>query len=130
MKYWPLTVSRLPANAMALYPFMLFRNKSLMADTVVINHETIHFRQQQELLILPFYIIYFLHYLFNLLKYRNHHKAYFYICFEQEAYAHDTDFNYLKSRKPYAWLHTFISSFHEEKGGKRLSNRVGKQQLP
>lgn len=95
---------------MALYPFMLFRNKGLMADRVIINHETIHFKQQQELLILPFYIIYFLHYLVNLLKYRNHQKAYFYICFEQEAYAHDADFSYLKNRKPYAWLHTFRSS--------------------
>ncbi len=94
---------------MALYPFMLFRNKGLMADTVIINHESIHFRQQQELLILPFYIIYFLHYVVNLLKYRNHRKAYFYICFEQEAYAHDTDFSYLQIRKSFAWMQHFRS---------------------
>jgi hypothetical protein len=107
MKYWSLTVSKLPANAMALYPFMLFRSKDLMADAVIINHESIHFRQQQELLILPFYIFYVLHYLVNLLKFRNRRKAYFHICFEQEAYAHDADFSYLKNRKPYAWLRTF-----------------------
>lgn len=116
MKYWPLTVPKLPASAMALYPFMLFRNKRLMADRVIINHETIHFRQQQELLILPFYVIYLLHYLVNLLKYRNHQKAYFYICFEQEAYRHDTDFSYLNNRMPYAWLRTLRSSPERSKG--------------
>lgn len=104
MKYWVITYSRLPADAMAIYPLMIFRKQGLKNSQVIINHEKIHFHQQLELLIIFFYPLYFLHYLINLIKYRNHHQAYFQICFEQEAYAAERDLEYLKSRKPYAWI--------------------------
>lgn len=104
MKYWSVTFSRLPAAAMAIYPFMIFKNAALKESRVIINHEKIHFRQQQELLIIFFYPLYFLHYLINLIKYHSHHRAYFEICFEREAYANERDLEYLKHRKPYAWL--------------------------
>lgn len=104
MKYWSVTFSRLPAAAMAIYPFMIFKNAALKENLVIINHEKIHFKQQQELLIIFFYPLYFLHYLINLIKYRNHHRAYLEICFEKEAYARERDFDYPASRKPYAWL--------------------------
>jgi hypothetical protein len=51
--------------------------------------------------------LYFLHYLINLAKYRNHHEAYFEICFEKEAYAQERDLGYLKRRKPYSWIKYF-----------------------
>jgi hypothetical protein len=105
MRFMSVVVSRLPANAMALYPFMLFKSGSLKFDGLIINHEKIHFKQQQELLILPFYILYLLHYFANRLKYKNHHQAYMNICFEQEAYANEHDMDYLHKRRPYAWLH-------------------------
>lgn len=89
---------------MALYPLMLFKYPHLKNEPSVIRHEQIHFRQQIELLILPFYILYLLNYLFNLLKYQNHDKAYLHICFEKEAYANDKNPDYLKTRKPYSWL--------------------------
>lgn len=104
MKFLSVVVSRLPANAMALYPFMLFKSGALKKDALIINHEKIHFKQQQELLILPFYILYLLHYLLNRLKYKNHDQAYQQICFELEAYSHDLDLDYLQKRKPYAWV--------------------------
>lgn len=104
MKYWILTFSRLPADAMALYPFMIFKKQALKGSKVIINHEKVHFKQQQELLIVFFYPLYFLHYLINLVKYRNHHQAYFQICFEKEAYANERNFGYLQYRKSYAWL--------------------------
>ena len=104
MKYWPLVVSRLPAHAMALYPFMLFKSKNLKGNEAIIRHEMIHFKQQLELLIIPFYLLYVLHFLINLIKYRNRSKAYFNICFEKEAYANDQDASYLEKRKAYAWL--------------------------
>ncbi len=88
---------------MALYPFLIFKTKALKLSGTIINHEKIHFRQQLELLILFFYPLYFLHYLFNLLKYKNHHQAYFHICFEKEAYANERNLNYLKHRNPYSW---------------------------
>ena len=89
---------------MALYPFMLFKSERLKSNEVIVRHEKIHFKQQLELLILPFYVLYFLHYLLNLIKYKNHNRAYFNICFEKEAYAHDLDQGYLKERKAYAWI--------------------------
>jgi len=104
MKYWAITFSKLPADAMALYPFMIFKKQVLQSSQVIINHEKVHFRQQQELLIIFFYPLYFLHYLINLVKYRNHYSAYRQICFEKEAYSNEGDFEYLKHRKPYAWL--------------------------
>jgi hypothetical protein len=109
LKFCAVVVRSLPANAMALYPFMLFKSKLQKTDPLIINHEQIHFRQQLELLILPFYILYLLHYLLNLIRYKNHGQAYMQICFEREAYAHDRNMNYLRTRKPYAWVRFFIA---------------------
>ncbi|HKG06757.1 MAG TPA: hypothetical protein VKB19_09890, partial [Pedobacter sp.] len=95
---------KLPASAMALYPFMLFKNRYLVNEPSLIRHEKIHFKQQIELLIIPFYVLYLLHYLINLIKYRNRHLAYLNICFEKEAYANDQDVDYLRRRKRYAWI--------------------------
>ncbi len=84
---------------MALFPFILIKEKRYRHDKQLINHEHIHLVQQLELLILPFYLFYLLNYLFNLLKYKNHHEAYMNICFEREAYHHEDDLWYLKKRK-------------------------------
>jgi len=104
MKYWAIIYSKLPAQGMALYPFMLFKSKGLQGDKIIVNHEKIHFKQQLELLIVPFYLLYLIHYLWNYLKYKDRSKAYFNICFEKEAYANDRNLDYLKNRKPYAWF--------------------------
>ena len=107
MRYWSVTWAGLPANAMALFPFMLFKDAGMKDDPIIIRHEKIHFYQQLELLILPFYILYLLHYLIGFIKFRNHQQAYFNLCFEREAYANDKNSNYLKNRRPYAWLKHF-----------------------
>ena len=104
MKYWSIVISKLPAHAMALYPFMLFKFEGLKGNEAIIRHEKIHFKQQLELLIIPFYLLYLIHYLVNLIKYRNRSKAYLNICFEKEAYANDQNPSYLGKRKAYAWL--------------------------
>lgn len=89
---------------MALYPFILLKHKQQKKDQVLINHERIHLRQQVELLIIPFYLLYLIHYLLNLVRFRNHDRAYFNIIFEKEAYACDKNLNYLKTRKFFAWV--------------------------
>lgn len=73
----------------AFYPFILVKQKELKQDKVLIHHERIHHRQQLELLILPFYILYGINYLYNLCVYRNHYKPYRQIVFEREAFAMD-----------------------------------------
>jgi hypothetical protein len=76
-------------------------------NEVLIHHEKIHHRQQLELLIVPFYLIYLINYLFNLIRYREHFKAYKEIVFEREAYKMEPDLNYLNERKMFAFTHYF-----------------------
>jgi hypothetical protein len=101
----PLLViwENLPANGMAIYPFILLKSESMRNDRTLINHEKIHLQQQLELLIIPFYILYILNYLFNIIRYKNHHQAYLNIIFEREAYRFDHNLDYLDKRKFLAW---------------------------
>jgi len=89
---------------MAIFPFILIKRRDLKNDAQLIRHETIHLRQELELLIVPFYMLYLANYLINLIRYRNHEKAYLDIIFEREAYACETDNDYLKHRKFWGWL--------------------------
>lgn len=84
-----------------LFPFIFIRT-SYKNNEVILNHEKIHYRQQIELLILPFFVIYGLHYIVNIIKYRHHDEAYRKIVFEKEAYKYQNDFSYLKTRKLFA----------------------------
>ena len=93
--------------AITLWPFVVLRNKSLRDNKFLINHEKIHLRQQIELLILPFYLMYGIEFFVNLVKYRNWMRAYLNISFEKEATANDCDFNYIE-RRPF-W--NFIKYF-------------------
>lgn len=93
----------LKVNAMALYPFVLVREKHFKSNETLLNHEKIHLRQERELLILPFYFAYLSHYIYNRFKGMGHDTAYRNIIFEREAYKHEADFAYLKSRKFCAW---------------------------
>ena len=55
-----------------IFPF-IFIGKQYKNRPNLINHERIHFQQQIELLVLPFFILYFGNYLINLFKYRFNH---------------------------------------------------------
>ena len=69
---------------------------------VTMSHEYIHSEQMKELLYLFFYIIYIAEYIFHFLKFWNLKKAYRSISFEREAFQHERDFNYLRTRKHFA----------------------------
>lgn len=99
-----IVFKKLPAAAMAIYPFILVKSKAHKNDTVLVNHEKIHHQQQLELLLIPFYVLYFLNYVINLLIYRSHYQAYLNIAFEKEAYQHECEINYLAKRKRYNWF--------------------------
>lgn len=88
----------------ALWPFIVVKNSYLKEDKVFMNHERIHLRQQIELLVLPFYLIYLLEYIVRLLQYRNSFEAYRNISFEREAYLREGDLDYLDHRKPWSFL--------------------------
>lgn len=107
MRFWAVILPGLSVNAMALYPFILLKNKAQKQDQILINHEKIHLQQQLELLILPFYMLYLINYLINLFKYKNHYLAYFNIVFEKEAYHYETELKYLSDRKRYNWINFY-----------------------
>lgn len=71
----------------------------------LITHETIHSKQQKEMLILPFFIWYGVEFLVRLIQYRNWHTAYRNISFEREAYANEGNKEYLSKRKLFSWIH-------------------------
>jgi len=87
-----------PYAGIALWPFIIVKNKALKTDTVFMNHERIHLQQQLELLIFPFYLWYGIEYIARLLQYKDRHLAYRNISFEREAYSNEKDLNYIKNR--------------------------------
>lgn len=91
------------ARAMAIYPFVIFKHKELKQDLVILNHERIHLRQQLELFIVPFYLIYFIEYFIGRAKGMNHEDAYRNIRFEKEAYENESNLSYLKKRNLYCY---------------------------
>lgn len=91
-------------NAITLYPFILLRKKKFRYNTVLLNHEKIHIRQQLECFVLFFYMIYLAEYFFLFIKFKNSYKAYRMISFEREAYDNEVDLEYLQRRKFWAFL--------------------------
>jgi len=91
-------------RGMAVFPFVIVKYDLDKNNPVFVNHEKIHLRQQLELLILPFYIFYVLEYIIRLIQYKNKDVAYRNISFEREAYANETDLDYLKNRSFFGFL--------------------------
>ena len=94
----------LRVQAITLFPFILIKHKSLKNDAKLLRHERIHLWQELELLILPFYILYLINYLVNMIRFKDHDKAYRSIVFEKEAFAFEENALYLKYRPFWAWL--------------------------
>ncbi|NER11723.1 hypothetical protein SAMN06265375_10528 [Muriicola jejuensis] len=88
---------------LSLWPFIILKNPELSQDRVLINHERIHLRQQEELFILPFYFWYLLEWSLKTCWYLNSYKAYRNLSFEREAYSHESDPTYLDRRKRFAF---------------------------
>ena len=89
---------------LTIFPFVFLKSKALKVDAILINHEKIHLRQQLELLILPFYLVYVFEFLIRFIQYKNWHKAYRNISFEREAYANEKYLDYLKQRPFWRFL--------------------------
>ncbi|MFY0645098.1 MAG: hypothetical protein JXR19_11580 [Bacteroidia bacterium] len=89
-------------SAITIWPFVFYKTNESMKNSRIWSHEEIHLRQQLELFILPFYLIYITEYLVLRIKHGNHRQAYQSISFEREAYKYDNSPLYLKSREPFA----------------------------
>jgi hypothetical protein len=84
---------------LTLFPFIILKNKEDKNNLVLMNHEKIHIRQQLELLVFPFYVLYLLDFCRQYFKFRNIALAYRNIVFEREAYVNEKKFYYLKNRR-------------------------------
>lgn len=112
-------------KAVTIWPFIFVRRSAWYSNDKD-RHERIHGCQQLEMLLvgmmlaaalaavgcgwwsllaLPlFYLWYGMEYLVRLCITRDHDRAYRSISFEQEAYDHERDQDYLQHRRWYAWL--------------------------
>ena len=83
---------------------LIFVRQGMSFTAVDLRHERIHTRQMLELLVVPFYLWYCLEWLFRLLQTRSPFRAYLSISFEREAYAHQSDPDYIRHRRHFAWI--------------------------
>lgn len=89
-----------PVAAITIGPFVFVRRSR--ANPYLINHESIHVAQGRELYYLGFWALYFYYFFRGVFKF-GPFEAYKSIPFEREAYANQTDLEYLNKRKPQGW---------------------------
>lgn len=83
---------------------MIFVRKKAIITEPFIRHETVHWEQQKEMLIVFFYLWYVIEYIVRLIMYRSHNKAYKSIMFEKEAYTLEHNEGLFNIREHYDWL--------------------------
>ncbi|MEM8999857.1 MAG: hypothetical protein AAGB24_06300 [Bacteroidota bacterium] len=93
---------------LSLWPFIILKEGALKKDEVLLRHERIHLRQQLELLIVPFYVLYIAEWLLRTVWYLDSYRAYQNISFEREAYSNEQNSAYLAQRRPFAFLNYFF----------------------
>jgi len=79
--------------AITLWPYVFYKGH---INGNIVQHEKVHLRQQRELLVIGFYILYGLEWFIKLFFFGKY--AYWHISFETEAYA------WKKGTKPYGWV--------------------------
>jgi hypothetical protein len=91
-------------HGLAFFPFVFVKQPLDKQNTVFVNHEKIHLRQQLELLIIPFFIWYFLEFCLRWIQFKNFDLGYRNISFEREAYANEKQIDYVKNRSFWKFL--------------------------
>ena len=86
-----------------LAPFGIYLKEKYMSNKILINHESIHWQQQLEMLIIFFYLWYGIEWFIRLFVNGKNH-AYYLLSFEQEAYFNEDNFEYLSKRKHFSWF--------------------------
>jgi len=95
-----------PINIGAITLFFLVFSRGEMSDTTK-RHETTHFQQMLETLVIGFLALYLWDYLKGYLKYKDGHTAYLSIRAEQEAYQEEDLQPYLNERRRWRWIFNY-----------------------
>ena len=114
---WLSKIAPLTIGAITIFPFVFSRKK--MGD-ITRRHETMHFQQCVETLLLGTILLYVWDWIWGLIKYRNDwkgqktprggeftsaaNKAYYRVRAEQEAYDNERDVDCLENRKRWRWI--------------------------
>ena len=93
--------------------WVIFARKDACISDMTIRHESVHIKQQKEMLVIFFFLWYFIEWLIRLIQYRNAMTAYKNISFEREAYANQDSIDYLDIRKPYSFI-KYINSYGKD----------------
>jgi hypothetical protein len=81
---------------------VLFVRKGVAVTERMLNHERIHTVQMREMLYVFFYLWYVIEWLLKLIRHGK--QSYYNISFEREAYQNDSNLEYLKKRRLFAWV--------------------------
>ena len=98
---WLSKISPIEIGALSFAFFVFSRGK---INKTTRRHETIHYHQQLELLLVFQWVLYGLFWLIGFARYRDGKKAYYENPFEREAYANAKKTTYLSKRPLWNWL--------------------------
>ncbi len=98
---WLSKFAPIEINALSFFIFVFARGE---LDDRVRRHETIHYKQQVEMLFVFQWIMYAYFHLNAIMSGLGGKEAYYVNPFELEAYDNDEKENYLNERKAYAWV--------------------------
>ena len=88
--------------AITLAPFGIYIDERYIKDESIIRHESVHWKQQTEMLYIFFYLWYLIEWIIKLFIYGK--KAYYNISFEREARLAEDNITYIHYRKHYYWV--------------------------
>lgn len=106
---WMSRLQKVKLNGFFFFPFIFMDREKPVSPSddlrrwlKIVRHESMHFYQCLECLIILFPIIYGLNLIVNLAIYGNYKDAYRNVCFEREAYLNQSNPDY--QRKLFAWV--------------------------
>jgi hypothetical protein len=102
-------------NALAIWPFIILRERDLRGDQVLLHHERIHLKQQMELLWIFFFLLYFAEFLAKVIIYREFKRAYRNISFEREAYHQERNPDYARNKPFWSFVRYIADDPHQQK---------------
>lgn len=102
MNWFVSTITFGWAAGITLAPFGIYIKEKYLTNKRMINHESIHWKQQMEMLIIFFYLWYLIEWIIRIPI--NRKKAYVSLSFEREAYNNDDNLVYLNTRKSFSWI--------------------------